>query len=381
MARKKQTTKKYYDIQDLLNLGSKDPDIRYFMAFGERSAGKSYSCGVYALKNYWNNKKTTGLVRRYDDDWGLNVANTYFDSIVANGEVTKITGGKFDNIVYWSHKWYLSYFDTEKGKMIKDEKPFAYAYALNTWEKSKASQQPAMNTVIMEEFITNTRYLGSENSEFNYFLNLISTLARDKDDFKCILVGNTIRRYGNPYFICMGIEKKVLQMQAGDIVVFKSEGKKLKIAVEYTDPPVDGKKSDILFDFPTDNEVSRQITKGEWQIDTRYPTLPQGTRILPKEIVFSFFMIYRTELLQGDIVFQKDTVYLFFHRKTTEIKDLDNDIIFDLEYHIEGNYYRDITRPVDILSEKIWLLFKSERVFVQDPEVGEVLFSYIESLG
>ena len=220
--------KKYYNIQDLLDLGLKDPDIRYFIAFGERSAGKSYSCGLYTLKEYINNHHTTGLARRYDDDWGLNVASTYFDSIVANGEVSKLTNGKWDNVTYWSHRWYLCKFDEEKGKMIKDDKPFAYAYALNTWEKSKASQQPEMHTLIYEEFITNTRYLGSENSEFNYYLNLVSTLARDKDDFKCILVGNTIRRYGNPFFICMGIEKKVLQMQAGDIVVFKSEDKKLK---------------------------------------------------------------------------------------------------------------------------------------------------------
>lgn len=349
------------------------------MAFGERSAGKSYSCGMYILKEYINKGHTTGLARRYDDDWGLNVANTYFDTIVANGEVSKLTKGAWDNITYWSHRWYLCKFDEEKGKVIKDKTPFAFAYALNTWEKSKASQQPAMHSLIMEEFITNTRYLGSENSEFNYYLNLVSTLARDKEDFKCILVGNTIRRYGNPYFICMGIEKKVLQMKPGDIIVFKSEDKKLKIAVEYTDPPTEGKKSDILFDFPTDNEVSRQITKGEWQIDCRYPTLPIGTKIKPMEIVFSFFMIYRTELLQGDIVNQKDTLYLFFHRKTTDIQDLENDIIFDLDYHIEANYYRDILRPVDKLSEKIALLFKFERVFVQDAEVGEVLYSYIES--
>lgn len=379
MPKKKTTQKKYYDIKDLLKLGEKDKDIKYFMAFGERSAGKSTSCAALALEDYVKNGKTSGFARRWDDDWGSNVASTYFDVCVATGMVRTLTNNVWDNVYYFGHKWYLCKFDEEKGKMVKDDKPFAYAFALNTWEKSKGGQFPTINKLIMEEFITNTRYIGSDCSEFNMYLNLVSTLARDKADFTNILIGNTIRRYGSPYFISMGIEKGVLGMEPGQTIVFKNPNRKLKIAVEYTDPPKDGKKSDILFDFPSD-EASLQITSGSWQVSLRYPTLPLGTKIKPMDIVFKYYLIYRDKLLEADVVLQENKFYTFFHKKTTELKDTENDIIFDQEYHLEPNYRRDILSPTDSVGMKIYEHFKKETVFCQDPEVAEILYSYIDTL-
>lgn len=370
---------KYYDVQNFIDEVN-DKDVRYYLIYGERSAGKSTSCAKIALRNYVEKHQTTGFARRYDDDWGQNVASTYFEFLVSDGYVSKITNGQWTNVYYFGHKWYLCKWDEEKDKLIKDIEPFAYAFSLNTWEKSKGGQFPTLHTLIMEEFITNTRYLGAENSEFSFYSNLVSTLARDKEDFTNILVGNTIRRYGNPYFICMGIEKKVLEMQPGDRIVFKTEGKKLKIACEYTDPPADGKKSDILFDFPTDNTVSRQITSGEWQIDEHYPTLPLGTRIKPMDIIFSYFLLYRDNILQADVILQDNKYYTYFHRKTTELKDVENDLIFDLEYHLEPNYRRDIMHPTDNIGMKVLEHFKRESVYVQDVQVGEILYSYIQSL-
>lgn len=368
---------KYYDIHPLLELGDKDKDIKYFLSYGERSAGKSYSTSVYIIENYVNNGKQSGIVRRWDDDWGQNVAKTYFDGLVSNGVIDKLTKGQWNNVFYFSHRWYLCKFDEEKQKLIKDKEPFAYAFALNTWEKTKASQYPNMNIVVLEEFISRN-YIGAENTEFQLFLNLVSTIARDREDFKIILLGNSIAKYGNPYFICMGIEQRVLRMKQGEIVVFSNDTNKLKIAVEFTCPPEQGKKSDILFDF-TDNATARQITGGDWQIDPHFPCLPVGTRIKPMDIQYSYFVIYRDKLLQADIVLQGDKFYTFFHRKTTELKDTDTDLIFDLEYHLERNYRRDLLRPYDELGKRIKQFFQSESVYCQDVEVGEILYSYIQS--
>lgn len=374
MAQKKP---KYYDIHPLLELGDADTDIKYFISFGERSAGKSYSTSVYILENYINTGKQTGIVRRWDDDWGQNVAKSYFDALVANGVINKLTNGKWDNVTYWSHRWYLCRYDAEKNKVIKEKEPFAYAFALNTWEKTKASQYPNMNIVVLEEFISRN-YIGAENTEFQLFLNLVSTLARDRADFKIVLLGNSIAKYGNPYFICMGIEQRVLRMKQGEIVVFSNDTNKLKIAVEFTSPPEEGKKSDILFDF-TDNATARQITGGDWQIDPHFPCLPVGTKIKPMDVQYSYFVLYRDKILQADIILQGEKFYTFFHRKTTELKDPENDLIFDLEYHLEYNYRRDILRPFDELGKRIKKFFQTESVYCQDVEVGEILYSYLQS--
>lgn len=385
MAAKKKN--QYYRIQELLKLGDTDKDIRYFLVFGERSAGKSYSTSEEIVKDYVEKGKQTGLIRRYDVDWNSNVAGTYFDGIVGNGVVEKLTNGQYTDIYYWGHKWYLcSWKETSDGLVrVKAEEPFAFAFALNKWENSKAGQFPKVHQTVLEEYISSSGYLGSENNEFNAYLNMVSTLARDKEDFRNILLGNTIAKYGNPYHICMGIEKGVLNMRPGDTIVFKDDSKKLKIAVQYTDPPAGGKKSDILFDFPTDNTVSRQITSGEWQIDTHFPILPMGTRIKPKDIKYKYFLKYRYYVLQADIVKTSDGGFItFFHNKTTPMKELKKDLIFDLEYHLENNYRRDPLKPLavfdDVLGKRIALQFRDDLVYVQDPSVGEILWSYLQSL-
>jgi len=369
---------KYYDIHPLLELGDKDKNIKYFLSFGERSAGKSYSTAKYILENYVKSGKTSGIARRWDDDWGQNVGASYFDALIANREVAKITNNEWDGVWYWSHKWYLTKYDKEHEKIIKDDKPFAIAFAISTWEKSKASQYPEMSMLVYEEFISN-RYIGSDNTEFQMYLNLVSTLARDRDDFKCVLLGNTIAKYGNPYFVCMNIEQRVLKMKPGETVVFSNDYNALKIACEYTAPPEEGKKSDILFDF-IDSAAARQITSGNWQIEAHFPSLPLGTRIKPMDVIFRYFMIYRDHILQADIVLQDNKYYTYFHKKSTEIKDLDNDLIFDLEAHLEPNYRIDITRPTDNIGKKILEFFKKDMVFCQDVEVGEILYSYMQSL-
>ena len=374
-------TYKYYDIHKLLALGDSDKDIKYFISYGERSAGKSYSTCKYVLENYVKNRKQSGICRRWNDDWDRNVAGTYFDGLVSNNEVRRITNGQWSQVYYYGHKWYLANYDEEKCKLIKDDQPFAYAFALNTWEKTKASQFPDMNILVLEEFISRN-YIGSENTEFQLFLNLVSTIARERADFKVVLLGNSIAKYGNPYFICMGIEQRVMRMEPGQTVVFSNDANRLKIAVEFTPSKGadgSGKESDILFDF-TDNAAARQITSGDWQLEYAYPSLPTGTRIKPMDIQFSYFLLYRDKCLQADIVLQDNKFYTYFHRKTTELKDTENDLIFDLEYHLEHNYRRDILKPIDPITQKIASFFKSDQVYCQDAEVGEILYSYINSL-
>lgn len=368
----------YYDIEtDLLYLEKEDPDIRYYLAFGERSAGKSYSTCKHLLKHYVKTGRTSAVARRWDDDWGQNVASTYWDGLSFSGEISRITGGEWDQVRYWQHKWYLAKYDEENEKFVKDDKPFCYAVALNTWEKTKGMQVPDMDYLVMEEFISG-HYLGADLAEFNNFCNMISTLRRRRPNFVCILLGNTIAKYGNPYFKGMGIEQIVLRMEPGQRTVISNDFNKLKIAVSYTDPGP-GSEDDIMFQF-TDSAVSRQITTGEWQIEAHFPTLPPGTRIRPCEVVFKYFIKYTDNLIQGDVVRQGNAFYTFVHRKTTDIKDENKSLIFSLEPDVRPNVRRDFLKVYDKISEKIAKFYKTDSVYVQDAEIGEILYSYMQSM-
>lgn len=369
---------KYYDIHNLMKLSEEDKDIKYLISFGERSAGKSYSTCQYILENYVKTGKISGITRRWNDDWNSTTGATYWSALENNGEISRITNGEYSNVIYYNRKWYLAKYDNKNEKIIKANEPFCVAFDISTWEKSKSSNFPEMNLLIFEEFI-GSRYIGSDNQEFNMFLNLVSTLARDREDFRVVLLGNTIRMYGNPYFECMDIQQRVLQMNPGETVVFSNDYNKLKIAVEYTKPPEEGKKSDILFAF-IDSVAAQQITSGSWQLNSHYPNLPIGTRIKPMDIIYKYYLIYQNNILEADVILQGQNYYTYFHRKTTELQENDTDLIFDLDYHLEPNYRRDITRPTDKISQKVAEFFKKDQIFVQDPKIGEILYSYIESL-
>ena len=56
---------KYYDIKHLL----KDyPNAHYYVVFGERSNGKTYSALSYALERYVKNGEQFAYVRRFGED-------------------------------------------------------------------------------------------------------------------------------------------------------------------------------------------------------------------------------------------------------------------------------------------------------------------------
>lgn len=382
MPKKRTVKRKYYDIRELLKYGDKDSSIKYYLVFGERSAGKSTSASMYILEHYWNTGHKAVIVRRYDTDWNNNVGSSYYDLLSNIGYIKQITNGEYDCVAYYARKWYLARYDEEQDKVVKQKEPFCYALALNTWEKTKSAQLGGgtIDTMVLEEYITSGSYLGGgDNVEFNAFFNTVSSVMRDKEDAKIMLLGNTIRRYGNPYHICFGIERGILEMQPGDIRIFKVPDSELRIAVEYTNPNLDeNKKPSVLFDVPTD--AAKQITEGTWQMTQHYPTLPMGTRIRPMDIIYKYYMIYRDETLEADIVLQDNNYYTYFHRKTTDLEFRDDDVIFDLEYHLQPNFRRDILKPSDKIGMKIAEFFKTDNVYVQSPEIGEILFSYIGSV-
>ena len=56
---------KYYSIRSMIN---SVPDAFYYVVFGERSNGKTYSVLDYALERYFLYGEELGIIRRYKED-------------------------------------------------------------------------------------------------------------------------------------------------------------------------------------------------------------------------------------------------------------------------------------------------------------------------
>lgn len=371
MAHTKNTNKeelKFYSYDKILA-----KNCKYSIIFGERSNGKTFGALKIALEKFIKSNYTeqSAYIRRFEEDYKGKRGQSLYDGIVAKDLVSELTNGEYTGVKYFSSRWYLTR-TTFDGRIIMQEKPFMFGFALNTMEHDKSSSYPNITTVIFDEFITRQYYL---TDEFVLFMNVLSTIIRQRDNVKIFMLGNTVNKYC-PYFKEMGL-KHISEMEQGDLDVYTYSDSKLTVAVEYS--TMGNKKSKKASNsyFAFDNPKLQMITGGSWELDI-YPHLPH--KYLPKDILFTYFIEFEDTILQCEIInIEIDnipTCFTYIHLKTTPIKN-DNDIIFSPRYSPSPYHYRNMRRPTDNLSNKIATFFRNEKVFYQDNEVGELIRNYL----
>lgn len=359
---------KYYSLTNILK-----KNCRYNIIFGERSNGKTYSVTDYAVQHYFKTGKQLAVIRRWREDFRGKRGAAYFDNLVYNGEgenkIKEYSKGKYDHVVYISGKWYFSTFDKDLEKNVIAPEPFAYAFALTEMEHEKGNSYPLIDTILFDEFMTRGMYVPDE---FVLFMNTLSTIIRHRDNVTIFMCANTVDMIGCPYFKEMGL-KHVKEMKKGDIDIYSYGDSGLRVAVEYSDSPNINKPSDVYFAF--DNDKLKMITSGAFELDF-YPHLQVSVK--PKEVIFSYFIMYDEQLLQADIVMRENESFTFIHPKTTPIKDDQKDIIFTTDANIQNNYMGKLARPINKASKKLFWYFAANKVFYSSNEVGEVVARYLQ---
>lgn len=358
---------KYYSVRNIITLF---PDAYYYVIFGQRSNGKTYSVLDYALESYFQRGEKLAIIRRYREDLKSKNGGAMFSAIVKNGLVSKYSKGEWNGIYYYSQRWYLMYVnpDNPKDKRIDDE-PFAYGFALTEMEHDKSTSYPDIKNVLFDEFITRQSYLPDE---FVLFENVLSTIIRERDDVKIFMCGNTVNQYC-PYFKEMGLTN-IRKQDVGTIDLYTYGESGLKVAVEYSDFPEKKKKSDVYFAF--NNPKLQMITGGKWEIAI-YPHLTQEMKYKPMDVIGHYFIEFENDLLMCEIVKKDDMIFTFIHRKTTPIKDDDKSIVYTPKNSPLPNYRRKITKPISNVDKKIIWFFIHEKVFYQSNEIGEIVRNYL----
>lgn len=342
-------------------------NAQYNIVFGERSNGKTYAVEDDGLKDYCENGNQLGLIRRWYEDFSGKRGQQMFDALVKNGLVEKYTNGQWTDITYQSSRWYLSKWDEEKQKRVMKEEPFCFAFALSSGEHDKSTSYPKIKTILFDEFISRRAYIPNEFIEFQ---NILSTIIRDRDDVKIFMCGNTVNQFC-PYFDEMGLTN-ILKMQKGSIDVYSYGDSGLRVAVEYCDTYVKGKKSDKYFAF--NNPKLNMITKGDWEL-ALYPHLPM--EYTHKDIKFTYFIDFYNNKLQCEIIQNGNDIFTYIHRKTTPFKYVDKDLIYSQDYSSKPNWRRKITKPTDEIGKRIYKFFVEDKVFYQDNNIGEIVRNYL----
>lgn len=358
---------KYYDIRHMLNVVS---DAYYYMCIGERSNGKTYSAMDYCIENFARDGKQFAYVRRYGEDIKIAQMTELFSGHIKNDRISKLTHGEWTTIIFERKKFYFARYD-EDDKPIKYHIPCGFVFDLSGMEHYKSVAFPDVTTIVFDEFMSRRGYLPNE---FELFQNLLSTIIRDRDNVKILMLANTVNKYC-PYFSEMGLNHIKTQNQ-GTIDVYNYGDSGLRVAVEYCESASNrgGKASDVYFSF--DNPRLQMITNGTWEINA-YPRLPFKYR--PKDILMNFFVEFDKEVVHGEILKSPDNsgIVLFFHPKTSEIKNPNKDIVYtDYPSH-RWNYKMQITKQTDSLSRRIMGMFRENRVFFATNECGEIIRNYL----
>lgn len=360
----------YWDINPILS-----KNAVYSLIFGERSNGKTYGVLQYGLEEYFKNGSELAIVRRWAEDFkSSNGGGTQmFVALVKNGVVSKLSNNKYNDIYYYAHRWYLCFTDPEGIKdRIVDEKPFAYAFSIASEEHYKSTSYPNIRIVLFDEFLTRSYYLPDE---FIKFTSILSTIIRERDNVRIFMCGNTVNKYC-PYFGEMGLTN-VRNMEMGTIDIYTYGESPLTVAVEYCGTAVkqkNKKKSDMYFAF--NNPKLKMITTGTWEIAI-YPNLTEVMKYKPENIIYTYFIEFDTEILQCEVVNVNDLLFTFIHRKTTPIKENEQNIVYRQNYDPRTNYRRKITKPMLEIEKRLYRFFLEDKVFYQSNEIGEIVRNYL----
>ena len=342
----------------------------YYFIIGERSNGKTYSVKMEMLKRHAKSHcvEQSALIRRWDEDFKGVRGSTMFADIVANGELPKLFGDEYDNIVYYRHAWYLAKNDETTGKPQKAPNPFCYAFAITAMEHDKSTSYPHVTTILYDEVLTRKQYIPDE---FVIFMNVLSTIIRERDNVTVYMLGNTISHF-SPYYSEMGL-KHIRQMKQGDIDVYKYGEKGCTVVVEYIGESKFLKKSNKYFAF--DNPKLNMIKTGAYELDV-HPHLTR--RYKTSDIMFIYFILYEEYILQCEVIQVDNEVFTYIHEKTTELKEPDTDLIYTTEFTSKPNYRVGIIKPRDKIGEKVAYFFKQNLVFYQNNEIGEIVSNYVK---
>lgn len=354
---------KYYDLSRILK-----KDATYNMVIGKRSNGKTHAAIEYALKKFFKTREQFAYVRRWREDVIGRRASMVFSDFNSSGEIAKMSKGLYDRIHYYSGVYYGAIEDEKTGKAVYSDTHDAagYLFALSDTEHDKSTQYPGVTTIIFDEFMARRVYLPDE---FVLFMNVVSTIIRNRDDVKIFMLGNTVNDHA-PYIKEMGL-KHLAKMKLGDIDVYSYADTRLRVAVEMSDAKGGNDNSQY---FAFDNPQLRMITDGQWELGI-FPHCP--VKFDGKDVKFVYFIIFDGDTYQCEIVDKDRMPFTYIHRKTTPIREPGRDLIYTLEYNPALNYNRSVYKPINEAQKTIKWFFDNDRVYYQDNSVGNAISQYL----
>lgn len=375
---------KFYDIQDLLKY---DADV--YMVVSERSNGKTFSTMKYLVEKYYKSGYRDEFVylRRRSKHIAKNSFIAKWDGFLAQDMISKITNGEYQNILYIdsAKTFWLTKQDPETGKWIPHHSPMGYTASLSTADDWYGNEKPFVKTIWNEEFICkkDESYISNELTAWN---NIISSIARTRDDVKLILTGNTTSfhsLYFSYYHKKDTENRKLADLDFGDIIHNlwihpRNKKVKLKVVTElakgYEKISGEVKPSDKYF-LPEYGKS--MITAGDWDV-AEYYKLPIRFNSIKVKDALTYYLYYDQEYFKCTIKILKDEICT--HHELTDLKKPPaKSIVFKITESLSPYDFINPLTPITYSkkTEQIRKNYINNRITFDSDETGAVVKQYI----
>lgn len=359
-------------------------DVQYHVIFGERSNGKSYAVNMRCIDNFFKNGEEFVICKRWDEDMKSKVCSTVFTPMA------EYVSNEYNHKIKFYHGSWWAYPSGSDGKMV-DCVLMGYALAINSSDRIKMSQYPKVTLISFEEFMSQSAlYLPDE---VNLFINVVSTIVRNRTNVKIYLLGNAICKH-SPYSDALGT--KLHRMHKGEIIVKEFKDKKerrTKFAIQRTEnvDVFDSKDNvkGVVYNMFGDSGVGNMITTGDFETHnynavicgvtfaetfigdkSNYRIVKSNDRI-PIILCYEdyYYCIYR-------IVNNNEIVFAFREIEKVSINTEKYAYIINSKVHIKGivnivnlNTYTD--KIIDVLLDEILQSQKQDKFIFLNDDNGE----------
>lgn len=326
-------------------------DCAYKLIIGKRSNGKTYAVLNKGLKIFLETGVKMAYVRRYRDDITAPNLMTLFDP----QPIAEMSGGLYTGVSYRSRQFCLLTEDGEKSE------PFCETFALNTWERSKGADRGQYSIIVFDEFITRDQYLKDET---NIFLNILSSLLRDRAGTNIYMIANTVSQFC-PYFADFNID--IANLKQGEIQQTRDN-----VAIEYC-ADNGATTADYFKGFKKSH--TDMITAGKWEIRD-YPHLQKSHK--DYNFHLRFFVCLTDRVLAGELLSGDSALFLYFYPFTGIIRNPEKTIIYSRIVSANPIHCCTFKSRPTAAHEIIAMLIDQNKIYYSDNMTGEALTAFIK---
>ena len=230
----------------------------------ERNRAKTTTWLIVGIAAYIRYNTVTHYLRTSRTMISESKINTIYDTIKRYDYITKLTCGKWNDIVYKRMKrsWYLCNRDGEEIKDI-DINPCTRVMDVDESDEYKSGYAcPDADLVIYDEFQNDSQRRG----DFLRLNNILSTLFRSRTGCKIILLSNTIDKE-HEYFDELELRDFISCSDAGDSTLIKTS-KGTSIYCELLDRRQTNTNMQIMQEYFGFNTKGIEAITGEgWQVE------------------------------------------------------------------------------------------------------------------